>query len=105
MKDFLEVSCGLSDFVERYRGLYVRLKRAMEELFGQQTAFALALRTGFSSALLQLSILRAVHVSPPQSVHVSPPQGIARESFLEHARDSSLERARESYLGCPRESC
>uniref|UniRef100_A0A8C4ZQJ7 Cullin-9 n=1 Tax=Gadus morhua TaxID=8049 RepID=A0A8C4ZQJ7_GADMO len=63
VKDFLEVSCGLSDFVERYRGLYVRLKRAMEELFGQQTAFALALRTGFSSALLQLSILRAVHVS------------------------------------------
>uniref|UniRef100_A0A3Q2QI35 Cullin family profile domain-containing protein n=1 Tax=Fundulus heteroclitus TaxID=8078 RepID=A0A3Q2QI35_FUNHE len=50
------------DFVERYRTLYLRLKNAMEELFGQQTAFVLALRHGFSAALLQLSILRAMHV-------------------------------------------
>lgn len=44
--------------------MYLRLKNAMEELFGQQTAFVLALRQGFSAALLQLSILSAMHVSP-----------------------------------------
>lgn len=64
MKKFLELSCNLPDFVERYRSLYLRLKNAMEELFGQQTAFVLALRQGFSAALLQLSILQAMHVSP-----------------------------------------
>uniref|UniRef100_A0A3Q3WDS2 Cullin family profile domain-containing protein n=1 Tax=Mola mola TaxID=94237 RepID=A0A3Q3WDS2_MOLML len=63
VKKFLESTCSLPDFVERYRGLYLRLKNAMEELFGQQTAFVLALRHGFSAALLQLSILRAMHVS------------------------------------------
>ncbi|KAF7645149.1 hypothetical protein LDENG_00209140, partial [Lucifuga dentata] len=63
VKKFLEASCSLPDFVERYRMLYLRLKTAMEELFGQQTAFVLALRQGFSAALLQLSILRAMHVS------------------------------------------
>ncbi|MEQ2216371.1 hypothetical protein XENOCAPTIV_015302, partial [Xenoophorus captivus] len=63
VKKFLESSCTLPDFVERYRTLYQRLKNAMEELFGQQTAFVLALRHGFSAALLQLSILRAMHVS------------------------------------------
>ncbi|KAG7233255.1 hypothetical protein INR49_007334 [Caranx melampygus] len=63
VKKFLESSCNLPDFVERYRTLYLRLKNAMEELFGQQTAFVLALRHGFSAALLQLSILRAMHVS------------------------------------------
>uniref|UniRef100_A0A3Q1JNU3 Uncharacterized protein n=1 Tax=Anabas testudineus TaxID=64144 RepID=A0A3Q1JNU3_ANATE len=63
VKKFLESSCSLPDFVERYRTLYLRLKNAMEELFGQQTAFVLALRHGFSAALLQLSILRAMHVS------------------------------------------
>ncbi|XP_047208278.1 cullin-9 isoform X2 [Girardinichthys multiradiatus] len=63
VKKFLESSCSLPDFVERYRTLYQRLKNAMEELFGQQTAFVLAQRHGFSAALLQLSILRAMHVS------------------------------------------
>ncbi|XP_077351979.1 cullin-9 isoform X2 [Festucalex cinctus] len=63
VKSFLEGSCERADFVERYRALYVRLKKATEELFGQQTAFVLALRHGFSAALLQLSILRAMHVS------------------------------------------
>ncbi|KAJ3610489.1 hypothetical protein NHX12_022581 [Muraenolepis orangiensis] len=63
VKVFLESSCGLVDFVERYRSLYLHLKHAMEELFGQQTPFALALRKGFSAALLQLSVLRAMHVS------------------------------------------
>ncbi|XP_077437963.1 cullin-9 isoform X2 [Vanacampus margaritifer] len=63
VKGFLEGSCERGDLVERYRALYVRLKKATEELFGQQTAFILALRHGFSAALLQLSILRAMHVS------------------------------------------
>ncbi|MBN3317845.1 CUL9 protein, partial [Atractosteus spatula] len=63
VKKFLDTACSLPDFVERYRNMYLRLKNAMEELFGQQTAFVLALRQGFSAALLQLSILTAMHVS------------------------------------------
>uniref|UniRef100_A0A8C1ACS0 Cullin-9 n=1 Tax=Cyprinus carpio carpio TaxID=630221 RepID=A0A8C1ACS0_CYPCA len=63
VKSFLDSTCSLPDFVERYRGLFIRLKNAMEELFGQHTAFVLALRQGFSAALLQLSILTAMHVS------------------------------------------
>lgn len=57
----------MDDFVERYRNMYLRLKNTMEELFGQQTAFVLALRQGFSAALLQLSILTAMHVSVGQT--------------------------------------
>uniref|UniRef100_A0A671RTZ3 Cullin-9-like n=1 Tax=Sinocyclocheilus anshuiensis TaxID=1608454 RepID=A0A671RTZ3_9TELE len=63
VKNFLDSTCSLPDFVERYRGLFLQLKNAMEELFGQHTAFVLALRQGFSAALLQLSILTAMHVS------------------------------------------
>ncbi|XP_042179455.1 cullin-9-like isoform X5 [Oncorhynchus tshawytscha] len=63
VKKFLDSACSLPDFVERYRNMYLRLKNAMEELFGQQTAFVLALRHGFSAALLQLSILTAMHMS------------------------------------------
>ncbi|XP_059374070.1 cullin-9-like isoform X6 [Carassius carassius] len=63
VKTFLDSTCSLPDFVERYRALFLRLKNAMEELFGQHTAFVLALRQGFSAALLQLSILTAMHVS------------------------------------------
>ncbi|XP_062852004.1 cullin-9 isoform X2 [Trichomycterus rosablanca] len=63
VKKFLDATYTLPDFVERYKNMYLRLKNAMEELFGQQTAFVLALRQGFSAALLQLSILTAMHVS------------------------------------------
>ncbi|CAB1343564.1 unnamed protein product [Coregonus sp. 'balchen'] len=63
VKKFLDSRCSLPDFVERYRNMYLSLKNAMEELFGQQTAFVLALRHGFSAALLQLSILTAMHMS------------------------------------------
>ncbi|XP_076831652.1 cullin-9 isoform X2 [Brachyhypopomus gauderio] len=63
VKKFLDLTCSLGDFVERYRNMYLHLKKAMEELFGQQTAFVLALRQGFSAALLQLSILTSMHVS------------------------------------------
>uniref|UniRef100_A0A3P8TKJ7 Cullin family profile domain-containing protein n=1 Tax=Amphiprion percula TaxID=161767 RepID=A0A3P8TKJ7_AMPPE len=82
VKRFLESSCSLPDFVERYRTLYLRLKNAMEELFGQQTAFVLALRHGFSAALLQLSILRAMHVSERFAQYID--QMIQRlQQFLE----------------------
>lgn len=64
VKKFLDLTYNLPDFVERYKNMYLHLKNAMEELFGQQTAFVLALRQGFSAALLQLSILTAMHVSP-----------------------------------------
>ncbi|XP_028845070.1 cullin-9 isoform X2 [Denticeps clupeoides] len=63
VKEFLDSMCNRSDFVECFRNMYLHLKNAMEELFGQQTAFVLALRQGFSAALLQLSILTAMHVS------------------------------------------
>ncbi|XP_069464981.1 cullin-9 isoform X2 [Ambystoma mexicanum] len=63
VKRFLESFWNTADFVERYRNIYLRLKNAMEELFGQQTAFVLALRHGFSGGLLQLSFLTAMHVS------------------------------------------
>ncbi|KAI4786379.1 hypothetical protein KUCAC02_037158, partial [Chaenocephalus aceratus] len=53
----------LPDFVQRYLSLFLRLRSAMQELFGPQTAFLLALRHGFSSALLSLSVLTAMHVS------------------------------------------
>uniref|UniRef100_A0A8D0FXW5 Cullin family profile domain-containing protein n=1 Tax=Sphenodon punctatus TaxID=8508 RepID=A0A8D0FXW5_SPHPU len=63
VKRFLESSWQAPDFVERYRSIYLRLRNAMEELFGQQTSFTLALRHGFSGGLLQLSFLTAMHVS------------------------------------------
>ncbi|XP_065535597.1 cullin-9-like isoform X2 [Lathamus discolor] len=60
---FLEAAGQAPDLVERYCGLYQRLRGATEELFGQQAAFALALGQGFAGALLQLSFLTALHVS------------------------------------------
>ncbi|XP_062461878.1 cullin-9-like isoform X1 [Pezoporus occidentalis] len=60
---FLEAAGQAPDLVERYCGLYQRLRSATEELFGQQAAFALALGQGFAGALLQLSFLSALHVS------------------------------------------
>ncbi|XP_069464995.1 cullin-9-like isoform X2 [Ambystoma mexicanum] len=63
VKMFLEVAWNTPDFVERYRNVYLRLKNAMEELFGQQAAFVQALRHGFSGGLLQLSFSTAMNVS------------------------------------------
>lgn len=60
---FLEAAGQAPDLVERYCGLYQRLRGATEELFGQQAAFVLALGQGFAGALLQLSFLTALHVS------------------------------------------
>ncbi|XP_063184057.1 cullin-9-like isoform X1 [Chroicocephalus ridibundus] len=60
---FLEAAGQAPDLVERYCGLYQRLRGATEELFGQQAAFVLALGQGFAGALLQLPFLTALHVS------------------------------------------
>nr|XP_060610432.1 cullin-9-like [Anolis sagrei ordinatus] len=63
VKQFLETFWQASDFVEQYCNTYLCLRTAMEELFGQQMSFMLALRQGFSGGLLQLSFLTAMHVS------------------------------------------
>ncbi|XP_061547027.1 cullin-9 [Phycodurus eques] len=81
VRSFLEGSCDHPDFVERYRSLYVRLKTATEELFGHQTAFVLALRHGFSAALLQLSILRAMHVSERFAQYVDQMLQVSSSAF------------------------
>ncbi|KAM6083434.1 cullin-9-like [Chlamydotis macqueenii] len=60
---FLEAAGQAPDLVERYCGLYQRLRGATEELFGQQAAFVLALGQGFAGALLQLPFPAALHVS------------------------------------------
>ncbi|KAM6298282.1 cullin-9-like [Aegotheles albertisi] len=59
---FLEAAGQAPDLVERYCGLYQRLRSATEELFGQRAAFLLALGQGFAGALLQLSFLASLHV-------------------------------------------
>lgn len=61
---FLAAAWRASDFVPRYCSLYQRLQSAGSELFGPRAAFTLALRSGFSGALLQQSFLTAAHVSP-----------------------------------------
>lgn len=61
---FLQVAGQAPDLAERYCRLYQHLRGATEELFGQQAAFVLALGQGFAGALLQLSFLTALHVSP-----------------------------------------
>ncbi|NXW95924.1 CUL9 protein, partial [Alopecoenas beccarii] len=63
VQGFLEVAGQAPDLVERYCGLYQRLRGATEELFGRQAAFMLALGQGFAGALLQLSFLATLHVS------------------------------------------
>ncbi|XP_064020759.1 cullin-9 isoform X2 [Pogoniulus pusillus] len=60
---FLELAGQAPDLVERYCQLYQRLRRATEELFGQQASFLLALGQGFAGALVQLPFLAALHVS------------------------------------------
>ncbi|XP_028323959.1 cullin-9 isoform X2 [Gouania willdenowi] len=63
VKTFLGVSSAQVDFVQLYVQLYERLKQSTEELFGQHVSMVVALRQGFSSALLQLSVCSATHVS------------------------------------------
>ncbi|XP_068262021.1 cullin-9-like isoform X3 [Nyctibius grandis] len=63
VQQFLEAEGQAPDLVERYCGLYQRLRGATEELFGQRAAFVLALGQGFAGALLQLSFPTTLHVS------------------------------------------
>ncbi|XP_072801060.1 cullin-9 isoform X2 [Vicugna pacos] len=67
---FLAAAWRAPDFVPRYCKLYERLQRAGSELFGPRAAFALALRSGFSGALLQQSFLTAAHMSEQFARHI-----------------------------------
>ncbi|GAB1301121.1 Cullin-9 [Apodemus speciosus] len=67
---FLAAAWRASDFVPRYCNLYERLQRAGSELFGPRAAFTLALRSGFSGALLQQSFLTAAHISEQFARHI-----------------------------------
>ncbi|XP_031203399.1 cullin-9 isoform X3 [Mastomys coucha] len=67
---FLAAAWRASDFVPRYCNLYERLQRAGAELFGPRAAFTLALRSGFSGALLQQSFLTAAHISEQFARHI-----------------------------------
>eukprot|EP00073_Rattus_norvegicus_P010904 NP_001178511.1 cullin-9 [Rattus norvegicus] len=67
---FLASAWRASDFVPRYCDLYERLQRAGSELFGPRAAFTLALRSGFSGALLQQSFLTAAHISEQFARHI-----------------------------------
>lgn len=79
MQRFLEAAGQAPDLAERYCQLYQRLRRATEELFGQQAAFVLALGQGFAGALLQLSFLTALHVSRGSAAPVPWPWAWAGE--------------------------
>ncbi|XP_003508368.1 cullin-9 isoform X2 [Cricetulus griseus] len=67
---FLAAAWRASDFVPRYCSLYERLQRAGLELFGPRAAFTVALRSGFSGALLQQSFLTATHMSEQFARHI-----------------------------------
>nr|XP_033720102.1 cullin-9 isoform X2 [Tursiops truncatus] len=67
---FLAAAWRAPDFVPRYCKLYGRLQRAGSELFGPRAAFMLALRSGFSGALLQQSFLTAAHMSEQFARHI-----------------------------------
>ncbi|KAM4815980.1 cullin-9 [Urocitellus parryii] len=67
---FLAAAWRAPDFVPRYCKLYEHLQRAGSELFGSRAAFTLALRSGFSGALLQQSFLTAAHMSEQFARHL-----------------------------------
>lgn len=67
---FLAAAWRAPDFVPRYCKLYERLQRAGLELFGPRAAFTLALRSGFSGALLQQSFLTTAHMSEQFARHI-----------------------------------
>lgn len=60
---FLSARLEDEDFSEHYSDLFQSLLRSTTELFHKHQAFAVALRQGFSSALLQLSVSQGVTVS------------------------------------------
>ncbi|XP_037698580.1 cullin-9 isoform X2 [Choloepus didactylus] len=67
---FLAAAWRAPDFVPRYCELYEDLQRAGMELFGPRAAFTLALRSGFSGALLQQSFLTTAHMSEQFARHI-----------------------------------
>ncbi|XP_006882026.1 PREDICTED: cullin-9 [Elephantulus edwardii] len=67
---FMAAAWRAPDFVPRYCELYEHLRRAGSELFGPRAAFTLALRSGFSGALLQQSFLTAAHISEQFARHI-----------------------------------
>uniref|UniRef100_A0A8C5KJ64 Cullin-9 n=1 Tax=Jaculus jaculus TaxID=51337 RepID=A0A8C5KJ64_JACJA len=67
---FLAAAWRAPDLVPRYCKLYEHLQRAGAELFGPRAAFTLALRTGFSGALLQQSFLTAAHMTEQFARHI-----------------------------------
>ncbi|KAM5263615.1 cullin-9 [Ctenodactylus gundi] len=67
---FLAASWRAPDFVPCYCRLYEHLQKAGSELFGRRAAFMLALRSGFSGALLQQSFLTATHISEQFARHI-----------------------------------
>uniref|UniRef100_A0A8C9DPK0 Cullin-9 n=1 Tax=Prolemur simus TaxID=1328070 RepID=A0A8C9DPK0_PROSS len=67
---FLAAAWRAPDFVPRYCKLYEHLQRAGSELFGPRAAFTLALRSGFSGALLQQSFLTAAHMCEQFARHI-----------------------------------
>ncbi|XP_074093096.1 cullin-7 isoform X2 [Macrotis lagotis] len=67
---FLTAAWQAPDLVPRYCDIYEWLQSAGAELFGPRAAFTLALRQGFSGALLQLSFLTAAHVSEQFARHI-----------------------------------
>ncbi|KAJ7341185.1 hypothetical protein JRQ81_005005 [Phrynocephalus forsythii] len=93
VRRFLESSWQDDDFVEQYCGTYLRLRTAMEELFGQQVSFMLALCQGFSGALLQLSFLTAMHVSEQFARYID--QRI-QESWADSGNAETLQRLQQS---------
>ncbi|CAN0411220.1 unnamed protein product [Lampetra planeri] len=59
---FLSTHWNSAEFAEKYGVQFTQLSAASRELFGNHVAFAVALREGFRSALLQLSHNRALKV-------------------------------------------
>ncbi|XP_061481451.1 cullin-7 isoform X2 [Rhineura floridana] len=93
VKRFLETSWQAPDFVERYCNTYLRLRTAMEELFGQQMSFMLALCHGFSGGLLQLSFLTAMHVSEQFARYIDL---WIQESWADSGNVETLRRLQQS---------
>ncbi|XP_054840275.1 cullin-7 isoform X2 [Eublepharis macularius] len=93
VKRFLESSWQAPDFVEQYCNIYLRLRTAMEELFGQQMSFMLALRQGFSGGLLQLSFLTAMHVSEQFARYIDV---WIQESWADSGNAETLRRLQQS---------
>ncbi|XP_068088703.1 cullin-9-like [Hyperolius riggenbachi] len=60
---FMEKSWDDVDLVQRLCSMYLALRQAMEEMFGQHTCFLHGLQQGFCKGLLQLSFLTALHVT------------------------------------------